>query len=547
MKKSVFVVSSVIIFLMSLSVSSFAAIRCVNPAGTGGCYTTIQAAVDAANPFDRILIKPDVYYENVNVETNNLTITSTSTYLDPTGRLSMAPTLTDVIVDAFGGCDSEIQEAFNISSNNVTLTRLTVRHSCGHNIYSNGNFTLISEVNVINAGSAGVGIDGDSATVRNSTFRGNGDWAIEIYGETAKVQNNQILQSGEGGLYLEGDYASITGNTIYNSEDDDCIEAYSDNALISNNKIASCDGDGIYFEGDDSTVSSNNIQAVSDDGIDVEYSDNTVISNNTISGTDYDSIYAYDSDNLTITSNILNGALDGESEACLLDLYDLYNSTITLNTGDYGVCGLYSYSDCGEDDCNTISFNTMSHTSNHSFEIVEDQLNVIGNTGRYTTDADIFSIYCYSNAEEGGCIGGKISGNYAAFATNDENGFHLDVNNMTISGNTAERNIANGFEIEGDNNTISGNISRHNGSEDEAGFDISGAGNTVTGNTAEYNDFRGFELYAYGTMTVSNNISRYNTGAGFSLDARRNALHRMPLCLGTGPTRSELALSVTKG
>ena len=45
---------------------------CVDASGASGCFTSIQAAVDAAMPGDRIEIGPGVYPEDVLVETDGL-------------------------------------------------------------------------------------------------------------------------------------------------------------------------------------------------------------------------------------------------------------------------------------------------------------------------------------------------------------------------------------------------------------------------------------------------------------------------------------------
>ena len=47
---------------------------CVHPAGAGRCFTSIQAAVDAANDGERITIRPGKYLEQVTILVKNLTL-----------------------------------------------------------------------------------------------------------------------------------------------------------------------------------------------------------------------------------------------------------------------------------------------------------------------------------------------------------------------------------------------------------------------------------------------------------------------------------------
>lgn len=48
-----------------LSLPAAAAILCVNPAGSGGCYSTIQSAIDNATAKDVIKVGPGTYKEGV--------------------------------------------------------------------------------------------------------------------------------------------------------------------------------------------------------------------------------------------------------------------------------------------------------------------------------------------------------------------------------------------------------------------------------------------------------------------------------------------------
>ena len=53
---------------------SLAGTLCVNPGGTGGCYSSIQAAIDAAIPFDTVEVAAGIYTEYLHITTDNLTV-----------------------------------------------------------------------------------------------------------------------------------------------------------------------------------------------------------------------------------------------------------------------------------------------------------------------------------------------------------------------------------------------------------------------------------------------------------------------------------------
>src|SRR6516165_4413264 len=67
---------------------SFAATLCVNPGGTGGCFSTIRAAVSAASPNDTIKVAAGTYAEDVVIGKTLSLVGSNqnTTIIDATGR-----------------------------------------------------------------------------------------------------------------------------------------------------------------------------------------------------------------------------------------------------------------------------------------------------------------------------------------------------------------------------------------------------------------------------------------------------------------------------
>ena len=447
----------------------FAADLCVNLTGAHGCYTTIQGAVDNANPGDRILVEAGVYYENVHITTDNLTIQKggeTDARFARRGSVDTGPVVIDARPDAACACTGP--GVWIDDADHVTLRNLKVRHACyesappysGDNIFSTGDYTTLDNVQSISSHDSGVYIDdGDYATIMDCYFTANYDLAVDIYGDYATVQDNTMYNHDGECVYIDGSDALVTRNAIDGVEDDDAIYIdYGDNAVVTYNNIRGVDGCGVYiYDGDNCMVAHNEISSCYDQGIHLDYCDYSTVSNNTIHGI-YDEGIEVDDDT------------NGHNTVSNNTIYDLYGEGIDVN-----------------DSHPTITGNSVR--------------NIYGNEGIY--------VYCSS------CTGGTISNNTVRGVADDYEGFDLNVDNMNISNNVAEYNASEGFDIDGDGNTIQNNTARHNGHEWEGGFDIYGDGNTVSDNLAELNP--GYGFYIYGQNTVSNNTAKNNYRTGIYL------------------------------
>lgn len=74
-KKRLQIALSLLLGVMTLgSNAAYASGLCVHPSGAGHCFTSIQAAVDAANDGDQIIIRQGKYVEQVKIVGKNLTL-----------------------------------------------------------------------------------------------------------------------------------------------------------------------------------------------------------------------------------------------------------------------------------------------------------------------------------------------------------------------------------------------------------------------------------------------------------------------------------------
>jgi DNA/RNA endonuclease G (NUC1) len=117
------------------------AVRCVNTGGTGGCFSTIQAAINASNPGDAIDVAPGSYNENLTLA-KRVTLRGAKAGVDARGRVSGSPNpaiesivtstaANTALLDLNTGCAQAVIDGFAFSAGGGGGTVGAIRSTSG--------------------------------------------------------------------------------------------------------------------------------------------------------------------------------------------------------------------------------------------------------------------------------------------------------------------------------------------------------------------------------------------------------------------------------
>ncbi len=186
-----------------------AATLCVAPGGSGGCFATIQAAIDAASPGDTINVAASTYAENLSVFGKNLTIN---------GAGASATIIS-------GNNANRVWTIF--SNSNMNLTNMTITYGSatggfGGGIYIDGTMSLSGVTVTSNNAGYGSGITNfGTLTIAGSTISNNvatGSGGGIVNGKDLTITNSTISGNSAtgdgGGIYHGGISLTISGSTI---------------------------------------------------------------------------------------------------------------------------------------------------------------------------------------------------------------------------------------------------------------------------------------------------------------------------------------------
>jgi parallel beta-helix repeat protein len=466
----------------------------VDDDGTPGVdcnYTTIQEAIDAANPGDTVFVKNGIYYENVVM---NKSINLAGEDRDSTTIWGSVGSGKDVI--------QVTADWVNISSLHVT----------------NGGF---------GGDDAGIDLrDVKRCRIYDNNISSNKQYGISLYNTSENNISNNIAIDNKHGIFL----VSSSGNRIMqnNASSNEQYGIYmwlSDNNNVSNNNIFYNNHIGILLiDSMKNRCERNNISYTPFKGLQAQYSDNNTISRNSISNC-FTGIEVYGSYNNSIVYNNISHNITGimieESNQIIVSNntiinnhygVDLTSSTnISLFDNNFIKNGILIYGNFQKEFWTTHNIDTSNTVNGRPIYYLKNQ-----NVGTIPPNAGEIILANCSNIRienqnlTNSTIGiefGFSSNNYIANSSllnNDFAGIYLWFSdNNTIIDNDASYNKISGFYAE----YSSGNrMFRNNASNSSEGFILYESNNNYLKNNNITSNSWGVSL----SHSKNNHISRNN-------------------------------------
>ena len=266
-------------FLALLAASTSAMDRLVPAA-----FPTIQAAVNAALPGDRILVAPGVYQENVVATNANLKFIGKNTVWDGTltnGTAGVCLTATgdNLVVQGFifrAGASSVAQ--VQITGTNARVARCSSRGPSARFLRVVGNGAVVDTCTLYSVNSTAIEIIGDGAVVRKVKARQCDDNVVRIQGNGTTVTGcNMALNEDSFSISIAGNDANVFLNTFVNC--DGTISITGTNATVAKNKATHNGGTFLTLTGPEAFVENNRVVYCAGTFISVNGSNAVVVNN----------------------------------------------------------------------------------------------------------------------------------------------------------------------------------------------------------------------------------------------------------------------------
>jgi len=484
------------------STTAWAATVCVNPKKTS-CEATIQGGVDKAVSGETIKLASGVYFENVDITTDGITVKGgKNAILDPTFPGTCSVTVANACwVD--GDCPiGEIcdnvgdDDGISVEANDVELRGFTIRNGQSNSIQLEVDVTgtVIRNMRLVASDShciyGGGGTSAGPTTVRGNEFNAcgsdclrlmGGSWnkvevsknkmrqcagaGVDIDGDDVIVEKNRLTGMDGAGIYLEGDRAEVVRNRL-NLISDEGVFVEGDNALIARNRLTNISDNAVDLIGNGGTVTKNKLTNIADDyAINFE-GDDGEISRNRIKS----------SESVGISADCHDG-----SDACADGIVIERNKLTDVGFDDYQGIDVFAYDGSGGVD---IKRNNLRNVGNNGIEYE-------GQAGSGPATIERNSV---RTAGRGGDECYDISGSNLA--------------DLVIDRNTARDCGGHGFDVNGTGHVLSNNRVKNVG---DSGVNVDGDSVEVTANKISGAAENGVEIDSGATGTsVKNNKLKNN-------------------------------------
>ncbi|MEN8149663.1 MAG: right-handed parallel beta-helix repeat-containing protein [Planctomycetota bacterium] len=418
-------------------------------------YETIQAAADAAEPGDKIVVSKGTYHEIVVVAKSDIQFIGKKAVWD------------GIIDGLYGTC-------LNATGDDIVVQGFRFRHG-EDQVYITGHRAVITKCTFINSGDNPVQVTGDDARVEKCTMTGMDNDAVNITGPGALVSKNKIGNGGDGGIYVSGDDAVVAGNQVNVIEDDDAIYVSGDRARVEKNTCWNADGSGVEVSGEDAFVARNKISYTYDEGIDIS-GDGATVDRNVVLGSEGRGIYV-SGDDFTVTGNKVSHCIDDED-------------------------GIYVNGSATGEGTAVVERNKVQDVVEDAFNISGDGIRIIGNVALRSGSEDDAGFYVSGSNN-------FLSGNKAIDI--DSDGFQIRGDDNVIEKCVAQGCTDDGFEVGSEyvGNRIEGCTAKANDGEgiENFGFKTVVTGSKFSGNRLDvtsdgyYDEFTGNKYKTGGEET----------------------------------------------
>jgi parallel beta-helix repeat protein len=363
----------------------------VNATGSGGAYTSIQDAIDAASVGDTVFVFNGNYSESV--------------YLDKTISLVGESTNSTVIEKPAGGIVKITANWSNVTGFTLIKMNLQLYNVTNCEVYNNtiksedsqyslylrfSRFNIVSNNNVSNNDYHGIVLHdsyNNDITENKVSFNGWSGISIDLDSYGNNITKNNASSNQHDGISVSSDQNNVIENTAsYNIRNG--IDISSSNNVIIDNWLFLNEEDGIHLDSGSNlnTIKNNDISNNNDYGIELRLSrENNILNNNIFENPT--GIIVSDSDRNNITDNFLfsNGmglylssAINNSvSENSIYNNnYGLYitdseNNSIFENEVYQNNYGLYFYRSEG----NNISKDNISSNTKYGIHLFKSQKN----------------------------------------------------------------------------------------------------------------------------------------------------------------------------
>jgi parallel beta-helix repeat protein len=510
---------------LGLGATALCALACAVPAGASaatlsvpGDHPTVQAAVDAADPGDRIEVRArrKAYRESVEVGTPNIAIVGVRgrPVLDPAAEGS-SPDIIDVTANGVAVRNLLLRSegAYDCSADRCAVRNVVFRGRIDSNcIDLNGDRAIIAGSKFEACGNHAIDVDGAASSIVDNVIHHIDSDCIDLNGADHVVRRNNLsfCEDGNAVSIINGDGAIVARN-VARQTDNQLVDVSGEDITVVGNRVARTDSECILVSGDGAVVEGNT-GADCDGGV-LIFGDGARVTENEISHVGGNECIDVQGNSAQVRENTLNACWKGITvRGRNMSITRNRVTNITVDDGIGAQCFDGVDDDNPEDDvddpaaCNNalVARNTVLETGDDdegiSFFVEE------GDGGPAVRDNVVRG--AFDEAIDTQFDGGVVAGNRVARAgSEEEEGIVVRGSGNVIQGNVAVRNGGYGiFVTDGEGNTVRGNVARDN---NQAGIVIQSNESVVAGNRAFNNLADGIVVRGLG-LSVRDNESGGN-------------------------------------